>query len=233
MNYYLRTTRHTVNCHSVYIHTISKPEHLVIAMFLLSLTVIGFFYVSGALSSPSDLRESLCEEWEMKCKFSDLDPFRRIIPTIYGNKYMCGHRNSPYFEGSGEESLSGDSQYAEFPWMAAILEKERSHYLCGGALIHPMVVLTSAHCLDEPEIHEIKVRLGEWNISDSNEIYAEQEFEIRQVHIPDDYNPETGQNDIALLFLEATAILAENVQPVCLPPLHSIFEMQGCFGKDI
>lgn len=203
-------------------------------MFLLvSFTLIGLLCVPETISSPSELREGLCEEWEMKCKFSDVKPERRVIPTIYGNKYMCGHRSYPFYEegSGGDGSQSGDSNYLEFPWMVAVLEKERSHYLCGGVLIHPMVVLTAAHCLEEPAIHEIKVRLGEWNISNSNEMYVEQELDIREIHIPDNYNSDTGENDIAMLFLDSAAILAENVQPICLPPLHREFEMQGCFGE--
>lgn len=98
------------------------------------------------------------------CTLKSDKPLIEPIPRKAG----CGHRN---YEGVGFRVTDRDneSQFGEFPWMAAIIKEEQSRqevlnvYQCGGSLIHPLVVLTAAHCVYGKEPKTIKARLGEWD----------------------------------------------------------------------
>lgn len=91
-----------------------------------------------------------------------------------------------------------DAEPNEFPWMASLnIKGEQDEHFCGGSLIHPMWILTAAHCLSiinpftkqplQPE--DIEVRVGSTNrlakppsnvIRDGNEflIYPDRALDV-------------------------------------------------------
>lgn len=162
-----------------------------------------------------------------------------ITPDV---KTGCGHRNN---NGLGFKIKNGgqhDSEYGEFPWMAAVVREEYKDgkvlqiYLSGGSLIHPKVVLTAAHYVNTRKALELAVRFGEWDTQTKNELFPTVDRKVAQIIIHEQFNPGSLSNDIALLVLTEPVTLAENIQTICLPPQNQNFDNSNCYasgwGKD-
>lgn len=85
-------------------------------------------------------------------------------------------------------------------------------YKCGGSLIAPNVVMTVAHCvIDLPNVHDILVRMGEWDTQTIDEPFPHQDRSVVEVVIHENYRRGSHFNDIALLILDKPVELTENV----------------------
>ena len=161
------------------------------------------------------------------------------IDSFFNTPEKCGWRNP---KGLGGELLSEQyqdrtnyAQYAEFPWVVAVLEKLHFNgtivpfFRGGGSLVHPKVVLTAAHIINGVDFVKLVVRAGEWDTQTDNEICLHEERLVENVKSHEQFNRRNLQNDIALLILKNEFQLSPFINTVCLPPKGLNFLNQKCY----
>ncbi|XP_037087121.1 phenoloxidase-activating factor 2-like isoform X2 [Pollicipes pollicipes] len=130
------------------------------------------------------------------------------------------------------------SWFGEFPWLASVrgAPAERADSplpICGGALVHPSAVLTSAACLQGAELRQftLTVRLAEFNLGKTVDFGrpASDHAVARVVYHPNfrRVGENDVQNDVALLLLEPPAALGDEVGLACLPDRLQTAEQQA------
>uniref|UniRef100_A0A182PRL6 Peptidase S1 domain-containing protein n=1 Tax=Anopheles epiroticus TaxID=199890 RepID=A0A182PRL6_9DIPT len=159
-----------------------------------------------------------------------------IEPPPSSNVGTCGqvNQNGLFYNLHSNESLA---QYAEFPWVVYIFARgkrvanaaDRSDFVCGGSLIHPRFVVTTAHNTDGKT--DLAARFGEWDISTTNEPLPQQEIDVAQIIKHPRYVVNPVQNDIALLLLAASVQYAQHIRPICLPQAGDEFVGNRCISN--
>jgi len=117
-----------------------------------------------------------------------------------------------------------------YPWMAALGSRTKEsvdggiRWFCGGSLISSQMVLTAAHCVEQPgsEFSLDVVRLGAHNLGESDFENVD-DYVPKEVIIHPQYknNESFPEHDIAIIVLQTEAggvRMRNEVSPVCLPP---------------
>ncbi|XP_055608185.1 collagenase-like [Uranotaenia lowii] len=112
-----------------------------------------------------------------------------------------------------------NAEYGQFPYQAMLLlQMSQGTALCGGSLINSRYVVTAGHCVDG--IKSIQVRLGSIFFNgrnpdgspDGSVVMNTTDFAAHP-----DYDPNTLQNDIALVHLPEAVEFTDRIAPVALP----------------
>lgn len=101
----------------------------------------------------------------------------------------------------------------EFPYQVSVQLQGR--HICGGAIIGIDTVLTAAHCFEDPwSSADYTVRVGSSEHESGGHVLS-----LRRVIAHGDYNPQSHDNDLALLILNGQLNFTEHLQPVPLAAL--------------
>ncbi|KAM7359483.1 transmembrane protease serine 9-like [Cochliomyia hominivorax] len=119
-----------------------------------------------------------------------------------------------------------DAAPFQFPWMALLKYKDVNYpFKCGGTLISDKYILTAAHCIKGREHLLAEVRLGEYQISTTEDCTNStrkkqcappvEDVGIEEMIIHEDF--QNVYNDIALIRLNRKIEFQRHIKPICLP----------------
>lgn len=93
--------------------------------------------------------------------------------------------------------------------------------------------MTAAHSIVGKKPENLIIRAGEWDSLSTHEFFKHQEREISEFVVHEDFNPNNGYNDIALIILRSPVKISENVNTVCLPNAVNATSFDGmkCFAS--
>ncbi|XP_043926607.1 serine protease 56 [Protopterus annectens] len=132
------------------------------------------------------------------------------------NADICGQRWSASSEMALRGKIMGGSRASPgaWPWLVSI--KLHGELMCGGVLLDKLWVLTAAHCFsgNRNELYW-QVVAGEYNLSRTDA--AAKVLQVNRIITHPKFNPQTFNNDIALLELTAPVLLSSSIHPICLP----------------
>ncbi|XP_030648298.1 transmembrane protease serine 2 [Chanos chanos] len=134
--------------------------------------------------------------------------------TAYGAVTLkciaCGTMvSSPRTRIVGGNEVAGNGAW---PWQVSL--HARSRHVCGGSIITNRWILTAAHCVEDIS------RPEEWTVYAGYlyqyEMTPSRGYSVERI-ISHQYNPNTDDNDIALMKLTRSLQFSDSVRPVCLP----------------
>ncbi|XP_041865180.1 transmembrane protease serine 2 [Melanotaenia boesemani] len=106
----------------------------------------------------------------------------------------------------GTEAVNG-----AWPWQVSLQINFR--HVCGGSIINPYWVLSAAHCFERYQSPGVwRVFYGDVRLSRMTS-----RREVDKIIRHEDYDPQTNDNDVALVKLRTPLTFTETVRPVCLP----------------
>lgn len=112
--------------------------------------------------------------------------------------------------GGGEVVGGVPADNGEYPFVVSI--DVDGAYLCGGSLLTPARVLTAAHCVDSSSPGGLLVRVGSNQFQSGGVVIP-----VSGIHVHRGWNPNTNDNDLAVLDLASPAALSSTVGTITVP----------------
>ncbi|NXY00431.1 ACRO protein, partial [Centropus bengalensis] len=137
-----------------------------------------------------------------------------------------------YGYGSGHVGGNTEVRPGSWPWIVSVQQISHSGnvaHMCGGSLIHPLWVLTAAHCFVNTE------NVSMWRVvaGITNLIQHSPEVQMRYVRRILDhkgYSNITSSNDIAVLELDQPFRCSPYVQLACIPDFSlQVQDLKMCY----
>ncbi|XP_077290847.1 phenoloxidase-activating factor 2-like [Arctopsyche grandis] len=168
------------------------------------------------------------------------------LPQLKPYNGNCGKINAKGL-GSLTSKKNNSAEFGEFPWIVAITreiligDKKIVVYVCGGSLIHPKVVITSANCVTsytKSSTSKLKICAGAWDSHTKDQTFPRQERNISKIVIHPAHHENALYNDIAVLILDVPINDSyDHIGYICLPPAGEAEPDSRCFasgwGKDV
>ncbi|XP_045615427.1 venom protease [Procambarus clarkii] len=124
-------------------------------------------------------------------------------------EYTCGTPNRDGRVVGGTPTSVG-----QYPWLAALYY--RSKLYCGATLVTDRHLVTAAHCVQRVRSGYVRIMLGSYNKSNTDEEWR-QERKIGKSFPHPDFERRSYNNDIAVIELDIPVTITKYVRPVCLP----------------
>ncbi|XP_068205639.1 chymotrypsinogen A-like [Palaemon carinicauda] len=136
----------------------------------------------------------------------------------------CGIKGGNRIVGGQETAVN------EWPWQVGLRYLKTNDLFCGGALINEQWIVTAAHCAEPFQVSDISVVVGEHNQYQQSDTPFEDEITIDRIIMHENYDPNTVDNDIALMHLSVPVTFNDGVRPICLPFKYANNNFSGTSG---
>lgn len=110
--------------------------------------------------------------------------------------------SSQSFAASTRIIGGSEAQANAYPWMVSIQSNNGQHF-CGGSLINQQWVLTAAHCIEEEKAAQVKVVVGDYDVSTTSEGGQARGVSSIIIHPQRGKGSNGDDNDIALMKLKS------------------------------
>ena len=131
-----------------------------------------------------------------------------------GVSYYANNQVNTRFYTPKLDKLEAD--FGEMPWQGIVFLSNYT-FKCGASLISDRHLLTVAHCVNGFFPHDLKIRLGEWQVNTFAEPLQYQDVDVSAIHIHPEFKLKNVWNNLAILELKHPVNLAFNINSVCLP----------------
>ena len=100
-----------------------------------------------------------------------------------------------------------------------VLRQSSKSLLCGGSLIAPNVVLTSASCVESERPYDLMVKAGEWKLGNDIEPLNPQILTVKRILIHPNRSKNNLAYDLAVLIADKEFQFGDSnghISPICL-----------------